>query len=172
MIAVRSCIILYSVESGLQLHSVRVRYHDAPEAENTQRDDFAKKKQSFLDKLRNFERFDVVLGRCVYDKKTDTHRQKGVDVNIALDIVTYCNLIPTLIVVSADSDLIPAFDIARKGGAEIVLYLDGQSDRSSQPGSIDKLIKAVDVSYKIDVQMVTMNNREYRKYLEEKKDLS
>lgn len=49
------------------------------------------------------------------------HHEKGVDVKIAVDIVVgaYENLYDRLILVSSDTDLLPALQVARKKGKEI-----------------------------------------------------
>lgn len=54
-------------------------------------------------------------------------QQKGVDLRIGLDIarLSLCHLVDTIVVVTGDSDLIPAFKFARREGLRIFLdYLN------------------------------------------------
>lgn len=51
-------------------------------------------------------------------------KQKGVDLRIGLDIarLSLCHLVDTIVVVTGDSDMVPAFKFARREGLRI--YLD------------------------------------------------
>jgi uncharacterized LabA/DUF88 family protein len=54
-------------------------------------------------------------------------KQKGVDLRIGLDIarLSLCHLVDIIVVVSGDSDLVPAFKFARREGLKIFLdYLE------------------------------------------------
>jgi uncharacterized LabA/DUF88 family protein len=57
--------------------------------------------------------------------------QKGVDLRIGLDIarLSLRQLVSTIVVVTGDSDLIPAFKFARREGLRIVLDAMGHSIR-------------------------------------------
>ena len=57
--------------------------------------------------------------------------QKGVDLRIGLDIArsSLRQLVSTIVVVTGDSDLIPAFKFARREGLRIVLDAMGHSIR-------------------------------------------
>lgn len=70
-------------------------------------------------KKHNFEYF---LGYLL--KSKDKFREKGVDVNIAVDILvaTYENLCDRIILVSSDTDLLPAIKKAKEKG-KIVEYI-------------------------------------------------
>lgn len=63
--------------------------------------------QKFLSKIEN-EGFVVKRGRLMYDK--GKIREKGMDVRIAVDLIVgaYDNIYDTAILVSSDTDLIPA----------------------------------------------------------------
>ncbi|OGG46965.1 hypothetical protein A2671_02600 [Candidatus Kaiserbacteria bacterium RIFCSPHIGHO2_01_FULL_49_13] len=67
--------------------------------------------QKFLSKLEG-EGFTIKRGRIVYDHKI---REKGVDVKIAIDLIVGAvdNLYDTAVVVSSDTDLIPAIKYAK-----------------------------------------------------------
>jgi uncharacterized protein (TIGR00288 family) len=58
-------------------------------------------------------------------------RQKGVDMRIGLDIasLTLKHHVQTIVLVTADSDFIPAMKFARREGAQLFLY--GQSPQRS-----------------------------------------
>ena len=70
--------------------------------------------QKFLEGLRA-DGFEVKPGKIMYDSK-DRIREKGVDVKLAVDLVVGAadNLYDVAIVVSSDTDLIPAIKYARK----------------------------------------------------------
>ena len=63
-------------------------------------------------------RFEIGFGHML---KTDRYHEKGVDVQMAVDLLVgaYENLYETLILVSSDTDLIPALDKARKKNKKI-----------------------------------------------------
>ncbi len=73
--------------------------------------------QKFLSKLEA-EGFSIKRGRIVYDH---TIREKGVDVQIAIDLVIGAieDRYDSAIVISSDTDLIPAIRYARKKGKTI-----------------------------------------------------
>lgn len=73
--------------------------------------------QKFLAKLEN-DGFVIERGRIVYDHKI---REKGVDVKIAIDIVIDAieDNYDTAIIISSDTDLIPAIKYAQSKGKNI-----------------------------------------------------
>jgi uncharacterized LabA/DUF88 family protein len=76
--------------------------------DNTQKSEqIVKGQQKFLSKLEN-DGFSIKRGRIIYDK--GKIREKGTDVKIAVDLVIGAvdNLYDTSILVSSDTDLIPA----------------------------------------------------------------
>jgi len=151
----------YRHQNELQsLHLLRVRYHDSGACDENS--DFSRKKQKFLDSLKSNKRFDVILGRC--RKLGSEYTQKGVDVNIAIDIIRYSLYVDTLILISGDSDLIPAIELAKDRGSEIVVYISPH--HKIIPGSsIDRLIKSADDYYLLDKTMLTMNHRKFLEQL-------
>lgn len=82
-----------------------------------------KGQQKFLEGLRT-DGFDVKPGTIMYDGK-DRIREKGVDVKLAVDLVIGAadNLYDIAIVVSSDTDLIPAIKYARNGKKKIIEYV-------------------------------------------------
>ena len=92
--------------------------------DNSEKGDLrVRSQQRFLDGLRT-DGFDVKPGKIMYDGKGDI-REKGVDVKLAVDLVIGAadNLYDIAIVVSSDTDLIPAIKYVRGGQKKIVEYV-------------------------------------------------
>lgn len=91
-----------------------VRNHDKSEKSET----LVRKQQQFLETLRS-SGFDMKLGKIMYDGARI--REKGVDVKLAVDLVIGIadNLYDTAIIVSSDTDLIPAIKYARFKGKNV-----------------------------------------------------
>ena len=85
-----------------------VRNHDHSEKSET----LVRKQQQFLETLRAAG-FEIKKGKIMYDG--GRIREKGVDVKLAIDLVIGAadDLYDTAIVVSSDTDLIPAIKYAR-----------------------------------------------------------
>ena len=85
-----------------------VRNHDNSEKSET----LVRKQQQFLETLRTTG-FEVKAGKIMYDG--GRIREKGVDVKLAVDLVIGAadDLYDTAIIVSSDTDLIPAIKYAR-----------------------------------------------------------
>ncbi len=151
----------YKTKNSLEhLHILRVRYHDSGPCDDQGK--FAEKKRKFLDSLKNQPRVDVILGRC--RKLKDIYSQKGVDVNIAIDIVRYSLYVDTIIVVSGDSDLIPAIQLSKDRGSEVIVYISPHH-KISPGSSVHKLINTADHHYKITEEMLTLNVGKFYKSL-------
>lgn len=73
-------------------------------------------KDRFINAIRKLERFEVRLGRLV--KRDNGFRQKGVDVQFVLDLSNLCNnhMIDKAVIVSGDSDFVPAVKDANEKG--------------------------------------------------------
>lgn len=90
------------------------------DSSNTKGQELRRKQQQLFAHLRSKEqKFNIVLGEN--KRNGGTYHEKGVDVRMAVDIVAgaYLDKYDTAIVVSSDSDLIPAIMHARKGGKKI-----------------------------------------------------
>lgn len=85
-----------------------VRNHDGSEKSEK----LVRKQQQFLETLRAAG-FEIKQGKIMYDG--GRIREKGVDVKLAIDLVIGAadNLYDTAIVISSDTDLIPAIKYAR-----------------------------------------------------------
>jgi uncharacterized LabA/DUF88 family protein len=116
---------------------------EPPTAEEQER---YSRKQSFLDKLQMLPRFEVRLGRIARRWNGGVgFQQKGVDVLFAVDIVHMClsKRIERAILVTGDSDFVPAVVAAKDTDAIIELYYY-KSPTGRGPSTHDELIKAVD----------------------------
>ena len=95
-----------------------VKNHDGSEKGEAR----VKGQQKFLDGLRAGG-FDVKPGRIMYDESRI--REKGVDVKLAVDLVIGAadNLYDVAIIVSSDTDLIPAIKYVKTGKKKMVEYI-------------------------------------------------
>lgn len=96
----------------------KVRNHD----NSAKSQQLVSKQQQFLETLRNTG-FEVKMGNIMYDR--GRIREKGVDVKLAIDLVVGASddLYDTAIVVSSDTDLIPAVKYAISGRKKSVEYV-------------------------------------------------
>ncbi|MBI4136394.1 MAG: NYN domain-containing protein [Candidatus Vogelbacteria bacterium] len=85
-------------------------------------DDMVKSQQKFLSGLEN-EGFTIKRGRIMYDGSRI--REKGVDVKLSVDLVIGAadDLYDAAIIVSSDTDLIPAIQYVRNGKNKQVEYI-------------------------------------------------
>jgi uncharacterized LabA/DUF88 family protein len=92
-------------------------------------ENMARSQQKFLENLRT-ERFEIKLGRIMYDN--GKIREKGVDVKLSVDLVIGAvdNLYDTAIVISLDTDLIPAIKYVRAAKNKNIEYIGFGSDPS------------------------------------------
>jgi len=91
--------------------------------DNTEKgEQMVKSQQKFLDNLRT-EGFDVKPGKIMYDD--GKIREKGVDVKLSVDLVIGAvdNLYDTAIVISSDTDLIPAIKYVRNAKNKKIEYI-------------------------------------------------
>lgn len=112
------------------------------------------KKQSFIDKLQLLPRFEVRLGRLAR-RWNGGFQQKGVDVLFSVDVVQMCltKRIDRAILVTGDSDFLPAVIAAKETEALIELYYY-KSPTGRGPSTHDMLIKAVDERTLIDQDLI------------------
>ena len=95
-----------------------VRNHDGSEKSET----LVRKQQQFLETLR-LAGFEIKSGKIMYDG--GRIREKGVDVKLSVDLVIGAvdDLYDTAIVISSDTDLIPAIRFALNGKGKRVEYI-------------------------------------------------
>ncbi len=83
--------------------------------------------RSFIDAISSLERFEVRLGQLVFRGRNTDDRpifeQKRVDVLLATDLVSLAikGRIQTAVLLTADSDYLPAIRIARQEGVQVRL---------------------------------------------------
>ncbi len=107
-----------------------------------------KDQQKFLNNLKT-EGFEVKYGRIMYDD--GNIREKGVDIKLAVDLVIGAtdNLYDTAIVISSDTDLIPAIKYVFKAKNKSVEYIGFGSNPSFgmiKESSISRVFSNVDMS--------------------------
>lgn len=80
-----------------------------------------RKQQQLFSHLESADqKFNVIRG--VLMKTDGKYREKGVDVRMAVDIVAgaYTNQYDTVVLISSDTDLIPAINLARKKNKKVI----------------------------------------------------
>ncbi len=107
-----------------------------------------KSQQRFLNALKT-EDFTIKPGRIMYDN--GRIREKGVDVKLSVDLVIGAvdNVYDTAIVISSDTDLIPAIQYARYNKKKIVEYIGFGISPSSENSGVSPslgMIKECSVS--------------------------
>jgi uncharacterized LabA/DUF88 family protein len=109
------------------LNLLKIRFHDSlPFMSKPGTDDqikrFNKKQDVFQKRLLNYSDIEIEYGRCVRIHDTQNgYVQKGVDVNIAIDILVYSHHVDHMIIVSGDSDLEPALKHIKGTGVKTAL---------------------------------------------------
>ena len=95
-----------------------VRNHDGSEKSEK----LVRKQQQFLERLRLTD-FEIKSGKIMYDG--GRIREKGVDVKLAIDLVIGAadDLYDTAIVISSDTDLIPAIKYVLNGKKKKIEYV-------------------------------------------------
>lgn len=97
-----------------------------------------KDQQRFLTKLRSFPYFDLKFGRL--EKRGDTHVEKGVDINIAVDMLelAYSDAYDTAILVSGDGDYVAAVEAIKRRGKHVenVFFQKGGSYHLSKSSDV------------------------------------
>lgn len=139
---------------------IRTYYYNVPVAQNEDQDKY-KSQQKFFSFLNRLPYFETTLGTlvkrertniCSHCKNEDTvvfHIEKGIDVNIAIDMLTmaYRNLFDTAILVSGDGD----FDKAIKSVKDIGKHVENAYFKS---GHSRQLMKICDKFIEIDKEFL------------------
>jgi len=99
---------------------VKAYYYNAPVNQKEKPEKY-KKQQKFFSSLGKITKFEVKLGR-LEKRLMGPPVEKGVDVRIAVDIVThaYSNIYDKAILVSGDADFVPAIKVAQDFGKEVI----------------------------------------------------
>lgn len=98
---------------------VRAYYYNAPLIQKDNPEGY-KNQQKFFSALGLIPKFELKLGRL--EKRSGVFIEKLVDVKMAVDIVThaYSNIYDLAIIVSADSDFVPAIEAAQDFGKKVI----------------------------------------------------
>ena len=101
---------------GSNRRLIRAYYYDAPIKQSGNKSKY-QSQQKFFDRLKRLDYLEVRLGRI------QNGHQKGVDVKIAVDMINFAvnNLYDTAILVSGDSDLVPAVESVKALGKHVEL---------------------------------------------------
>ncbi|MDO8579817.1 MAG: NYN domain-containing protein [bacterium] len=124
-----------------------------------QAEKMVKSQQKFLNGLQN-EGFKIKSGRIMYDG--GSIREKGVDVKLSVDLVIGAvdNIYDTAIIISSDTDLIPAIKYVRKAKKKKVEYIGFGSTPSLgmiKESSISRMFSDIDL---IQFQVKTLKFKE------------
>lgn len=111
------------------------------------------KKSKWVDKLLFLPRFEVRLGKLA--PRDGEFEQKGVDVLFSVDIVrmSWAKQIDRVVLITGDSDFIPAVNAAKETGVIVELYYY-ISRNVGGPSTHQELIKAVDERYEINQDLI------------------
>ncbi len=107
-------------------------------------------KDKFIYRLKKLNRFDVRLGRL--QKIERQFKQKGVDVLLSVDLVrmSWGRQIDRAVLVTGDSDFVPAVKAARDAGVVVILYYS----RTPLMYIHDELYDNCDERYEITQQLI------------------
>jgi uncharacterized LabA/DUF88 family protein len=111
------------------------------------------KKSKWLDRLLLLPRFEVRLGKLA--PRDGEFEQKGVDVLFSVDIVrmSWAKQIERVILITGDSDFIPAVNAAKETGVIVELYYYICPNKDG-PSTHQELIRAVDERYEINQDLI------------------
>lgn len=113
-----------------------------------------KKENKLIEKLRQKDLFAIRLGVLKFDGWTDpSHtgkpkfRQKGVDMRIGLDMAHLAHLgkVDRIVLITGDTDFIPAMKYVRKSGIQIVLTKLGNKRLTSDLMEHADFIRPIDL---------------------------
>lgn len=104
----------------------------------------SKEMEAFLDRIESSDRFHVYRGELIKDAKGKESRQKGVDIRIAVDMLTHAfhRNYSAAVLLACDQDFKPLIEALVNLGVDVTLvYVKGHTSR--------KLIQAADIARKI-----------------------
>jgi len=106
--------------------------------------------QRFISYLKKSPRFEVRLGRL--QKIENEFRQKYVDVFLSVDLVKLAckGIIDKAVLVSGDSDFVPAIKVAKEEGIVTILYYS----KTSPMYVHNELLETCDERYEIDQNLI------------------
>jgi len=112
----------------------------------------------FVFSLKRLNRFEVRLGKLIHVPSTEEYVQKRVDVLLSVDLVrmSWDHQIGKAILVTGDSDFVPAIQAAKDAGVLTVLYY---SRAHPQVSALDELLYACDERVEITQDLIDSSLR-------------
>lgn len=109
-------------------------------------------KDSFIYRLRRLKRFEVRLGKLIYIPKANDFVQKRVDVLFSVDLVkmSATRQISKAVLVTGDSDFVPAIQASKDAGVLTVIYYSTVSGVRA----LDELLYACDERREITQDLI------------------
>jgi len=127
---------------------IKVYYYNAPVHQEKEPEQY-KKQRKFFNYINSRKRFELILGRLetrkiivppdIYERIKDIHpeqilytyAEKGVDINIAVDMVkmAYHNIYDAAILISGDGDFVPAVKVVQETGKKVINAYFGDKAR-------------------------------------------
>jgi len=109
-------------------------------------------KDKFIYNIRRLRRFEVRLGKLIYIPSAKDFIQKRVDVLLSVDLVrmSWDHQISKAVLVTGDSDFVPAVQAAKDAGVLTVLY----HSKASKVGALDELLYACDERREITQDLI------------------
>lgn len=118
--------------------------------------------QRFIDYLARLERFELRQGRLAFrghDSGTGKpiYEQRGVEVMMTADLarVAHSRLFHRVVLFTNDSDFVPAIELVKDAGVEVVLYYDPETGHRD-------LLAAADAVRPIDEMFIEATQRQSR----------
>lgn len=127
----------------------RSYFYDCPpyQSPNPTQDERERKSKAdkFYYNLRNYRRFEVRLGRLQKNGNPPQYSQKGVDVLLSIDLVrlAWSGKINKAVLISGDSDFVPAVKDAKDAGVIVDLFY------STTMGTSQELLQICDDRFQI-----------------------
>ena len=111
------------------------------------------KADKFIFSLGRLNRFEVRLGKLIYIPSSQEYTQKRVDVLLSVDLVrmSWDHQIEKAVLVTGDSDFVPAIQAAKDAGVLTVLYY---SRAHPQVSALDELLYACDERIEITQRLI------------------
>jgi uncharacterized LabA/DUF88 family protein len=142
------------VSGGIE--RLRAYYYHCMPYQSTPPTDEEKKRHAamarFVDALKRLPRFEFRQGKLA--RRDTGFEQKRVDIWIAVDLVrlSFSHQISTAILITGDSDLVPAIEAAKDAGVVVQLYYSRRSVHH-------ELLQACDERYEIDQTLISKIQR-------------
>jgi uncharacterized LabA/DUF88 family protein len=116
-------------------------------------------KQRFMNVVERLPRFESRLGKLGWVGGELV--QKRVDVLFAVDLVrmSWRGMIEKAVIITGDSDFVPAVQAAKEAGVVVQLYYY-RARRLHEPNTHDELLSAVDERYEIDQGLIDKSLRD------------